>query len=296
MDDSHTPIAAQPWAARLRVAALTALALLAFAANSVLCRLALAQGQIDAAGFTTVRLASAVLVLGLIVTLRGRGQRLRPPTRWRPPMFLFIYAVAFSYAYIDLPAATGALVLFGAVQITMLAVATVQGHRLKAIEWFGAVLAFAGLVYLNLPGAQAPSLTGFILMTLAGAAWGLYTLAGRHSARPLADTAANFTATLPLALLLLVLALQANAWSLPGVLLAAASGGLASGLGYVIWYAALGALSPAQAAVLQLLVPILAGAGGVVFLAEAVTARLVFSAIMVLGGVLLVLRGRYRTN
>ena len=282
--------------ARLRLGALTALALVAFAANSVLCRLALADGAIGAAAFTGIRLASGIAVLWLIVALRGSDRRLRPPARWLPPLFLFVYAIAFSYAYVDLSAATGALVLFGAVQITMLAVGTLQGHRLNAAEWAGAGLAFAGLVYLNLPGAAAPSLIGFALMALAGVAWGLYTLAGRRSTQPLADTARNFAATLPLAAALLMWAAADEHWSTAGVLLAAASGGLASGLGYVIWYAALSGLSPVQAGVLQLLVPILAGGGGVVLLAEALTARLVFSAIMVLGGVLLVILGRYRTG
>lgn len=282
--------------ARLRFGILTALALVAFAANSVLCRLALVDGAIGAAAFTSIRLAAGIAVLWVIIAVRGGDRWLRLPARWQPPLFLFIYAIAFSYAYIDLPAATGALVLFGAVQITMLAVGALQGHKLNVAESHGAVLAFAGLVYLNLPGAAAPPLVGFTLMALAGIAWGLYTLAGRRSTQPLADTAGNFAATLPLAAALLLWALIGEHWSTPGVWLAAASGGLASGLGYVIWYAALRGLSPVQAAVLQLLVPILAGGGGVVFLAEALTARLVFSAIMVLGGVLLVILGRNRTS
>lgn len=273
---------------------LTLLALVAFASNSILCRLALGGGFIDAASFTTIRLLSGIAVLVLLASLQNTKKEDAPPQRgsWRAGAMLFAYAIAFSYAYLSLDAGTGALILFGAVQITMIAATLMTGHKLHATEWTGVIVAFAGLVYLNLPSASAPSLPGFVLMSIAGISWGIYTLLGRGSTAPLLDTQANFLRTLPFSLVLVPLIAWRGELSQPGVLLAVASGALASGVGYAIWYSALKSITSTQAAVVQLSVPVLAAAGGVAFLAEPVTLRLTVSALMTLGGILLVLVGR----
>lgn len=270
----------------------TALALIAFAANSVLCRLALGEGAIDAGSFTSIRLLSGIAVLWLILALSRRKSTSDAKGSWKGGFYLFAYAVTFSFGYITLETGIGALILFGAVQITLILLGLLRGDRLHAVEWLGVLAAFAGFVYLVLPSVSTPSFSGFILMTLAGIAWGFYTLAGKGSVNPLQDTAYNFLRTLPLVVVLITLTLSHAKWSSTGVWLAVLSGGIASGVGYAIWYMALRHLLAIQAAVLQLLVPVLAAIGGVVFAGEAITARLIIATAIILGGILTVIVGK----
>lgn len=267
---------------------------MAFAANSVLCRLALGSGAIDAASFTTVRLASGALMLSLVVV--SLGKKVPPLSSYRPlsALLLFLYAAAFSYAYTNLSTGTGALILFGSVQVTMLSVALRSGERPHASEWAGLLLALGGLVYLVFPRLEsAPPLLSSTCMAVAGVSWGLYSLRGRGSTDPLSDTNANFVLALPLAFALNLLALRGDAHaSSAGITLAVLSGALASGLGYVVWYAALRGLTATRAATVQLAVPVLAAAGGVLFMSERVTLRLLLAALLILGGIALALLGR----
>lgn len=269
------------------------LALFAFAGNSVLCKLALGEGAIDAAGFTSIRLLSGSVVLALILLLKASGGVTASKGSWKASSMLFLYAVTFSFAYVSLDTGTGALVLFGTVQITIIFAGLYTGNRLRSFEWIGVLIAFTGFVYLVLPGLSKPSLTGFVLMTISGIAWGFYTLAGKQSKHPLSDTAYNFLRTLPLVILLVIFSSQHTSMSSKGVLLAVLSGGLASGLGYILWYIALGGLSSVQAAAVQLLVPVLAAVGGIMLTDEALSWRLVLSSLMVLGGILVVILGKY---
>jgi len=271
--------------------ALTLLALVAFAANSVLCRLALGEQSIDAASFTLLRLLSGAIVLVLILKLRDGGKIVPTKKSWTAGLLLFLYAATFSYAYLSLETGTGALILFSAVQITMVFGSILSGERLHRLEWFGMTLAFSGFVYLVLPGVSGPSATGFALMTCAGIAWGGYCLIGRNSATPLADTAGNFLSALPLAVLLLLVSLQSGHYTLAGIALALLSGGIASGGGYTIWSMALRGLTATEAAVTQLSVPLLAALGGLLFVAEAITLRLAVATVLILGGILLVVLG-----
>ncbi|WP_326490258.1 DMT family transporter [Shewanella sp. AS1] len=271
----------------------TSLALLAFASNSVLCRLALGEQAIDAASFTSVRLLSGILVLMLILGLKQSPDSVSSKGSWRSALFLFIYAIAFSFAYISLETGVGALILFGSVQLTLILLGLASGSRLRALEWCGLLLAFSGFVYLLLPGLSAPPLLGFCLMSLAGAAWGFYTFAGKGSKNPLMDTGYNFLRTLPLVLILMALSFSQFSWTQEGILLAIISGGITSGLGYTIWYIALGGLSAIQAAVVQLLVPVIAALGGVIFAGEELSGRLVIAALMILGGTLVVILAKH---
>ncbi|MGH1366369.1 MAG: DMT family transporter [Calditrichia bacterium] len=277
---------------------LTTFALIAFAANSVLCRLALGQQAIDASAFTAIRICSGALLLLTIFYLRYQkeGKASDAHGSWLSAGMLFMYAAPFSFAYLTLDTGTGALILFGAVQITMILAALLQGNKLHLLEWAGLIIAFGGFVYLVLPGVSAPPLEGFLLMSLAGVGWGLYTLRGKGSANPLGDTAFNFARAVPLALILLVFMIKQIQLSSTGVLLAVASGAIASGLGYTIWYMALRGLSTSQAAVVQLSVPIIAAFGGVLFVAESLTMRLTIAALLILGGIGLVVLGRNKTN
>jgi len=277
----------------LKTAVFTGLALIAFAANSVLCRLALGAGAIDAASFTAIRLFSGAVTLLVILIVRREKALLPGKGSWVSSLMLFLYAITFSYAYITLDTGTGALILFGAVQITMILISVFAGNRLHISEWLGMALAFAGFVYLVLPGVSTPSPLGFMLMMVSGIAWGIYTLRGRNSENPLRDTAHNFMRTTPLIVILIMLALKHAQYSFEGVMYAILSGGLASGVGYSIWYAALRGLSATQAAVIQLLVPVIAALGGILFVSEAITSRLAIAALMILGGILLVVLGRY---
>lgn len=277
------------------LAATTALALLAFAANSLLCRFALIDGGTDAASFTAIRLGAGALVLAALLALRRRSAGPgRAPARagWRSAFALFAYAAGFSLAYVDVGAATGALLLFGAVQATMLLVGLWQGERLAGAQWAGFVVAALGLVALLLPGAAAPPLGAALWMIAAGVAWGLYSLWGRGSTDPVADTAHNFLRSLPFALGLLVLHLDALAVDARGLIGAVASGALASGLGYVLWYRVLPQLGALRAASLQLAVPPLAAVAGVLLLGESLDATRLLAGAAILAGIAVVLRGR----
>jgi drug/metabolite transporter (DMT)-like permease len=282
---------------RGRTLGLTALALLGFAANSVLCRLALRETAISPASFIAIRIASGAVALGFLAFGSRRGG-----TRggsWASALALFVYAVGFSYAYITLSTATGALLLFGAVQISMLAWGLRAGERFAPPQVAGAVLAAAGMLLLLLPGWVTPSLGGGALMLAAGAAWGAYSVRGKGSARPLADTAGNFVRAVPMAVVLLVLAamvFDGARVDARGAMLAAASGALASGVGYAIWYAALPSLPITIAATAQLAVPLLAAAGGALVVGEGVPLRLMLPAIAILGGLALVFLGRTQTR
>jgi drug/metabolite transporter (DMT)-like permease len=279
----------------MRTLSYTTLALIAFAANSVLCRIALREGAIDAASFSSVRLASGAAAL-LVITTRTDKHALAGTGSWTSAGALFLYAVPFSFAYTTLSAGTGALILFGCVQATMMIAALWSGERPHTLQWLGLVLALAGLVYLVRPGLAAPPLGGAALMAVAGCAWGVYSLRGRGAARPLAETTSNFMRSVPLVLAVSAIALPRIHAAPKGLVLAVASGALASGLGYVAWYTALGGLTATRAAVVQLAVPILAATGGVLFLAEAIPARLVIAAVMVLGGIALASRERRRAT
>jgi drug/metabolite transporter (DMT)-like permease len=275
----------------LRTVALTAAALSGFAANSLLCRAALQDDLADASTFTTVRLLSgAAMLLALERALRrgapaGRGAR--GDGSWPSAAALFAYAAAFSFAYRRIPAGAGALLLFGAVQVTMLAWALRGGDRLRAPQWLGAVLALAGVVALVRPGLRAPDPLGAALMLAAGVAWGAYSLRARGVSDPLRATAANFARAVPLSAALGLASLPSAHATGRGVLLAVLSGALASGVGYTLWYAALPALGAARASVVQLAVPLLAAVGGVALLGEAVTGRLLLAAAAIVGGVAL---------
>jgi len=278
--------------AALRTASLTTAALTAFAANSLLCRLALGEGQIDAASYTSLRLLSGAATLWVILAVSGRSNDAREVRGWTSAAMLFLYAVTFSVAYLTLDAGTGALILFGAVQATMILAGFFEGHRPNALEWVGLIGAFGGLVYLVSPGISAPAPLGSALMALAGAAWGIYSLRGRGSGNPVAATTANFVRAVPFALVVSLAALPDFHITSRGAWLAIASGAVASGIGYVIWYAALKGLTTTRAAVVQLSVPVLAAAGGVLFLSEALTDRLIISSIVILGGIALAIWGR----
>ena len=261
--------------------ALTCAALLGFAANSLLCRAALGAGSIDAASFTAIRLASGAAVLWVLVRGGAGGAG-----SWASGAALFAYAAAFSFAYLRLSTATGALILFAAVQASMIGYGVAKGDRPRALEWLGLAIATAGLVILVLPGLAAPDPLGAALMAAAGVAWGVYSLRGRGATQPLAATADNFARALPLALVVLV---GARHVSIEGAVLAGASGALASGVGYSLWYAALPHLAPARAAIVQLSVPVIAAAGGALVLGELVTARFAGATAAILGGILIAL-------
>ena len=274
-----------------RGALLTAVAMVAFAGNSLLCRLALGAALIDPATFTTVRVWSGAAILGLILLLRGRANT-RGGGGWQSALMLFAYMIFFSFAYVSLGAGTGALILFGAVQLTMFIAALRSGERFTLMSWAGLALAFLGLIYLVLPGVRAPDPLGAALMAVAGMAWGFYSLLGRSAADPLAATGRNFLYATPLVLIVSLIEWRTLTFSPAGLALAVVSGAITSGCGYVIWYAALAHLSATRASVVQLSVPIIAAFGGVVLLSEEVTARLLVASAATLGGDALVLAQR----
>ncbi len=290
----------------LRLISLVCVAMLAFAGNSLLCRMALKHTTIDAASFTTIRLVSGACMLWLVVQWQRRGAASgrgaspakRPPDGdWLSALALFIYAAAFSFAYISMSAATGALLLFGAVQVTMIGYGIYCGERLQKMQWLGFALALAGLVALMLPGLAAPSVPASVSMLGAGVAWGVYSLRGRskqkpHAGNPTAVTAGNFMRAVPMTLALSLWMFDQLSIDVNGVVLAVASGALASGVGYAIWYRALPALASTQAATVQLSVPVLAAIGGVVFIGEALTVPMVLSSGAILGGIALVILKR----
>ncbi len=275
-----------------RTAALAAAAMCAFAANSILCRAALGARAIDPLSFTTVRIVSGALVLALVARGRSGGSAVRRP--WPLALALFGYAIAFSLAYTRIPAAVGALALFGTVQACMIGWGAVSGHAPTRREWLGLVLALAGLVALTLPGLSAPDPLGFVLMVAAGACWAVYSLLGRTSGAPLAANAASFARAVPVAVAASLAGAAAFAphASARGVALALASGAVTSGLGYVVWYAALRAMSATQGALVQLSVAPLAALGGVLLLGETPGPRLLVCGVLILGGIALALTRR----
>ncbi|HEY8835906.1 MAG TPA: DMT family transporter [Chthoniobacterales bacterium] len=274
----------------IKVFVLTALAMIAFAGNSLLCRLALKQTAIDAASFTLIRIASGAICLWLIVQLRkGRSSK---AGSWPSALALFGYAALFSLAYLRLTAGTGALLLFGAVQATMILWALRRGERLRLGQIAGLLLALAGLVTLVFPGLSAPPLGAALLMLGAGIAWGVYSLRGKGAGDPLRATAGNFLRAAPMAALLSIVMLGSANFDRAGIFYAVASGALASGIGYAIWYTVLPALKASGAATVQLSVPVLAAAGGIGFLGEHLSLRFVLASAAVLGGIALVILER----
>ena len=273
-----------------RTLCLTLLAMLGFAGNSLLCRVALKNGALDAATFTSVRLLAGALVLWLLVSVSAR--RRRPEGNWLSALALFAYAAAFSFAYVQLDTASGALLLFGAVQVGMLLAAWRRGERLGRVQTAGLVVVVGGLLVLLLPGASSPDPFAAVLMMGSGLAWALYSLRGQNTADPLAATAGNFLRATPLALLLSASLLDDSRWDAMGLFFAVLSGALASGICYAIWYSAVRGLNAVQAGTVQLSVPILAALGGSLLLAEPFTLRLAVVSVAVLGGVALVLRAK----
>jgi drug/metabolite transporter (DMT)-like permease len=269
---------------------LIALSLIAFAANSILCRLALRHGAIDPTSFTAVRLAAGAVMLVAVAGFPRGGSALVVRRSWASAGWLFLYAIAFSLAYVSLSASTGALLLFGSVQVTMLLLAFRGGERLGVRQWLGLLIAVGGLGWLLAPGVAAPPLGGAALMVLAGMAWGFYSVLGRGSSDPVGQTRTNFILAAPMALVVLGLSTQVARWpgwhvSRAGVLLAIISGAITSGLGYVAWYRALRHVSGVGAAVVQLATPVLTAAAGVVLLGESMSVRLVVAGGLVLAGI-----------
>ena len=268
--------------------------MIAFAGNSLLCRFALKHTSIDAASFTTIRLISGAVMLWLIVRMRrgtytGGGN-------WLSSLALFAYAAGFSFSYVSLPAATGALLLFGAVQATMIGYGIWAGERLLKLQLVGLVLALGGLVGLLLPGLSAPPLYGSILMLSAGVAWGIYSLRGKGAGDPTKVTAGNFLRAVPIAAILSISMLNGASVDTAGFWYAVSSGALASGIGYAIWYTVLPALKATNAATVQLSVPVIAALGGIAFLGEPITLRLALASVAILGGIALVILEKQHTN
>jgi len=282
----------------MKLTVYTIFALVAFAFNSILCRLTLRGEEIDAASFTAVRLASGavtLIVLSYFLSVSSRHVSKGSSAKggnWFSAFFLFGYAICFSFAYLGLTAGTGALILFGCVQLTMIGTAIWQGEKPTTIELIGLAAAFGGLVYLVLPGLTSPPMFNAGLMAAAGISWGIYSLRGKSGSDPLANTTGNFVRTLPFMLLAIIPFLTRIQLSNRGVVLAVLSGAVASGIGYTVWYAALKHLTSTRAAILQLAVPIIAAAGGVFFLAEAATTRLWIAGAFILGGIALTIFGR----
>lgn len=273
---------------------LTSLAMLAFASNSLLCRIALKHTGIDPASFTTIRLTSGTLMLWLIVRIRHGTQK--GSGSWLSASALFIYAAGFSFAYVSLPAATGALLLFGAVQVTMIGYGVWSGEHLSRWQLAGLMLAFGGLIGLLLPGLSAPSLVGSVLMLAAGAAWGIYSLRGKNAGNPTAVTAGNFLRATLIATIMSALMLDGTSLNTMGLGYAVLSGALASGIGYAIWYTVVPRLKATQAATVQLSVPVLAALGGIIFLGEPLGLRLVLASVAILGGITLVILENQSAN
>ena len=276
----------------MKVFLYTTLALVAFAFNSILCRLALRGEEADAVGFTVVRLVSGVVMLLFISYFFSRSKGHVKSGSWPSAFFLFADAICFSLAYLDLTAGTGALVLFGAVQLTMIAVSLVRGERPPLIEWLGLLLAVGGLVYLVFPGLASPPLNSSLLMAAAGASWGFYTLRGKTSGDPLANTTGNFVRSVPMIAIVAIPFFSKIHLTNRGLLLAVLSGAVTSGIGYTVWYAALKHHTATRAAVLQLAVPVIAAVVGILFLAEAANVRLLIAAALILGGISLTIFGK----
>lgn len=289
---------------RLTLVYQTSLALCAFAANSILCRLALAEPSIDPSSFTLIRLFSGALTLVILINLRSKKPIdsvqsnfgfSRDHGSWASALALFTYAAGFSFAYQWLDTATGALILFACVQIGMMLISMFSGKKFSLWEWFGLIIAFSGFTFLLLPGLSAPSLKGTILMAIAGFAWAIYSIRGAKSKDPLADTASNFLRTLIFCLVLIPALFFTMHIRLEGAIYAVFSGIFASGLGYALWYKVLPHLASSIAAVSQLTVPVLAGIGGIVILGEALSSRLGISAAIILIGITVVIRSAQKT-
>ena len=286
----------------IRILLLTSLALCFFAANSVLCRMALSDSNIDAYSFSIIRLTSGAVALVILFSLRHLSVQTRPNKKlihtiahsgsWLGGLSLSVYAFCFSWAYLSLETGTGALLLFGAVQVTLIATSLWRGQTLRFMEWLGLFIAFSGLVFLVLPNLQTPAWKALIAMTLSGLAWGIYTYLGQRAESPLRATMGNFIKALPFCILILIVTIQQSYVTVEGIYLALLSGALASGVGYAIWYSALTNLSAMQAGVVQLLVPILAAIGGALFVMEPITLRLAIAAVWVLGGIFIVLMAK----
>jgi|TARA_B100001059_G_C17737627_1_gene529742 drug/metabolite transporter (DMT)-like permease len=287
----------------LKATLYTLVALIAFAANSLLCRMALAQGYIDAWNFTIIRLVSGAVCLGLIMAiytynLKRKGALndaiLSDTGSWRSSISLLVYALCFSIAYIELDTGTGALILFSAVQLTMIGWGIYKKEQLSKLQWGAFFVALAGFVYLMLPSAAVPSLLGASLMALSGVAWGVYSIRGKACVSPLRTTAFNFIRSLvAIPVLLLVAIGYLKTVSMQGVLLACASGAIASGIGYSIWYVAMPLLKSTQAAVVQLCVPVLAAIAGMLFLSEQVTVEFIIASSLILGSVLVFILNKH---
>lgn len=277
----------------IKIIAYTSFALIAFAFNSILCRMALRGGEADAAGFTAVRLASGAVML-IVISYFFSESKSSKRGNWISAFFLFAYAICFSFAYIGLTAAAGALILFSSVQLTMIAAALIRGERPGPLEWLGLLIALSGLVYLLLPGLSSPPLFQSGLMAAAGAAWGFYTLRGKGSGDPLGDTTGNFIRSIAMIVIAAIPFFSQIDLSTRGIVLAVLSGAIASGVGYTVWYAALKHHTATRAAVLQLSVPVIAAFGGVLLLSEEMTRRLLIAAVFILGGVGLTIAGRRR--
>lgn len=287
-------------AMRGRAFGLTLVTLFAFAGNSILARMALRDGAIDPVAFTSIRLASGAFVLCLIVLARSGSPYLfwpaLGPFKWQPAAALFAYAIAFSLAYVWLDAGAGALLLFSAVQATMIGASILRGDHPGRMQWLGIMAALAGLGWLLAPGSTAPPLAGALLMLVSGVFWGLYSLLGQGETDPVAATARNFILTVPLAALLVLVPSGFEMLTTRGVALAILSGTLTSGLGYVIWYAALRHLTTTIAAIVQLAVPVIAAIGGVALMGEVLTLRLALASALILGGIYLTIRGHKSSN
>jgi drug/metabolite transporter (DMT)-like permease len=277
---------------RIAAVVATSVAMLAFAGNSILSRMALMDGSIDPASFTTIRLLAGALTLAMVILATRRGRNAKARGSWAAAAMLFLYAVGFSYAYVSLGAATGALILFGFVQATMISVALYRGERPAGIEVLGWLLARGGLTALLLPGASSPGWLAAGLMASAGIAWGIYSILGKNQPDPLLATGANFLRSTAFVLVLFALTVSRSELSSEGVLLAVVSGALTSGMGYVVWYAALNYLSSLQAALVLLSVPALAAAGGALLLTEELTLQIVLSGLAILGGLCIALLGK----
>jgi len=271
---------------------LLVLSILAFAANSILCRLALGPDLIDAASFTSVRLLSGAIMLMLVLGMRRT--RVWPPGKFDlvSALALFLYAICFSFAYVTLNAATGALLVFSAVQLTMIGVGVWRGERSPPMVWAGAVLAAGGLLYLLAPGVTAPPFWAATTMIMAGVSWGVYSLRGAGNNDPVTTTARNFIAATPFALLFSFATAGAIHISIAGVGWAALSGALTSGLGYVVWYHVLPRFSATRAALVQTSVPALAAIGGVSLLGEPFSVRLGIASTVILSGAVLIIAAR----
>lgn len=278
---------------KARLITLTAFAMIPLAANSWLCRAALRDTGIDAASFTSLRLVSGAVMLWLLLWVTGR-LRMAGRGSWPSAVALFAYAALFSFAYLSLPAATGALLLFGAVQVTMIALGLRSGERLDLLQGLGVLIAFSGLVGLLLPGLSAPPMRGALMMIGAGIAWGVYSVRGKGAGDPIRVTAGNFALAIPMTVVLSLIASADFVLDTTGVWLALASGALTSALGYALWYSVVPLLRAFTAATVQLSVPVIVAIGGVILLEEPITLRLLLASAAVLGGIALVLVERRR--